>query len=109
MADLPAVLPLFFHVAFVMWCHVEPIFPDSRYLSDSCGLTVFNSSLSRRPPNGSPERSQRHFRGSRSHATSSTIMTPPLVSWSHTGCEPWVSETGRSRHARRGRTVMLNG
>src|SRR5215472_16653763 len=40
---LPAVLLLIFHVAFVMWCHVEPIFPDSRYLSDSCGFTVFNS------------------------------------------------------------------
>ena len=24
-------------------------------------------------------------------------------------CEPWASEIGRSRHARRGRTVMLNG
>ena len=25
------------------------------------------------------------------------------------GCEPWAFATGRSRHARRGRTVMLNG
>ena len=28
---------------------------------------------------------------------------------SRAGCESWVFEIGRSRHARRGRTVMLNG
>ena len=32
-----------------------------------------------------------------------------MVSRSHAGCEPWASEIGRSPHARRGRTVMLNG
>ena len=41
--------------------------------------------------------------------SSSAIVTPPMVSRLHAGCEPWVSEIGRSRHVRRGRTVMLNG
>jgi hypothetical protein len=48
-------------------------------------------------------------RGMRHRAISSVTATLPMVSRSHAGCEPWAFEIGRSRHAHRGRTVMLNG
>ena len=49
------------------------------------------------------------FHGMRHRATSSVTATPPTVWRSRAGCESWVFEIGRPRHARRGRTVMLNG
>jgi hypothetical protein len=45
----------------------------------------------------------------RRRASSSGIVTPPMVSRSQAGGEPWPSAIGRCRCARRGRTVMLNG
>jgi len=62
-----------------------------------------------RPPSGSPDRSPKHSRGTKRHATLFETVTLPMVLRSHAGCEPWAFGTARSRHARRGRTVMLNG
>src|SRR5260370_26096221 len=43
----------------------------------------------------------------RHRATSSVTATPRMAPRSPGGCEPWAFATGRSRHARRGRMVML--
>src|ERR1700761_8122032 len=45
----------------------------------------------------------------RHRATSSVTATPRMAPRSPGGCEPWAFATGRSRHAHRGRTVMLGG
>ena len=41
--------------------------------------------------------------------TSPVTATPRMAPRSPGGCEPWAFATGRSRHAHRGRTVILNG
>jgi hypothetical protein len=50
-----------------------------------------------------------NFHGMRRRATSSVTATPRMAPRSPGGCGPWAFATGRSRHAHRGRTVMLNG
>ena len=57
------------------------------------------------PAGRSPKRSH----GMRHRATSSVTATCRMVTWSRAGCELWGFEIDQSRHARRGRTVMLNG
>src|SRR5271168_4621402 len=61
------------------------------------------------PPSGSPDRSPKHSHGMRHRATSSVTATPRMAPGSPGGWKPRAFATGRSRHAHRGRTVMLNG
>jgi hypothetical protein len=51
----------------------------------------------------------KHSHGMRRRVTSSVTATPRMAPRSPDACKPWAFATGRSRHARRGRTVMLNG
>jgi hypothetical protein len=62
-----------------------------------------------RSPSGSPGRSPKHSHGMKHRATSSETATPRMAPRSPGGCEPWAFATDQSRHAHRGRTVMLNG
>src|SRR5947209_2728824 len=72
-------------------------------------LVWTNVTANPQPPSGSPRRSPKHSHGMRHRATSSETATPRMAPRSPGGCEPWAFATDRSRHAHRGRTVMLNG
>ena len=58
---------------------------------------------------GSLDRSPKRSHGTRHPAISSETETRRMVPRSRADYEPWAFATGLSLHARRGRTVMLNG